>query len=255
MAIDEKQQSKVYLKEAFERIHKKSNPRLVERVSDDAMNKIFDHCWKNTREQRKNRSYIRMFWVHQDDMDKPYKTFLRPKGDTKHYTRRRGNQDYRIKSYGSKFVERDNAVLFCQELQSAHDILLSQLDQYKLEDAQFDLLMGMPIQDPAMRELMQGKNEPSEQQIADLLKIPNKADLDMNDYMLNHDRPCSLKFNVAHPRQDKNHKRYFHESLAHHANMGNGREFDRPNNIRRVNSIVPSNDRAIRGQVPLDHTK
>ena len=91
VAIDEKKQSKVYLKEAFERIHKKSNPRLVERVTDDAMNKIFDHCWKNTREHRKNRSYIRMFWVHQDDMDKPYKTFLRPKGDTKHYTRRRGN--------------------------------------------------------------------------------------------------------------------------------------------------------------------
>ena len=134
VAIDEKQQSKDYLKKAFKRIHA-MNPKLVQRVSDIAMEKIYDHCWKNTREDRKNRSYIRQFWVHQDDMEKPYKTFLRPKGDTKHYTRRRGNQDYRIKSYGSKFVERDNAVMFCEYLQSAHDKLLSQLDVYKLEDA------------------------------------------------------------------------------------------------------------------------
>ena len=35
-----------------------------------------------------------------------------------------------------------------------------------------------------MRELLQGKSgkdEPSEQQIADLLKIPSKADVDIND--------------------------------------------------------------------------
>ena len=85
---------------------------MLRRLSDSSMEKLWQH-WKTAREVRKNRSFIRMFWVHQDDLEKPYKTFQRAKIDTKHYTRGKRNQDHRIKAYGSKFVERDNAVMFC----------------------------------------------------------------------------------------------------------------------------------------------
>ena len=71
--------------------------------------------------------------------------------------------------------------------------------------------------------------------------------------MHTQERPCSLKYNVSHPRQDKNHKRYFHENLAHHANFGNAREFDRPDKLRRVNSIVPAVQ--VRGQMQVDNIK
>ena len=36
----------------------------MERVTDNAMQLIFDLCWKNKREARKNRSFIRLFWSY-----------------------------------------------------------------------------------------------------------------------------------------------------------------------------------------------
>ena len=115
--------------------------------------------------------------------------------------------------------------------------------------------MGLPVQDPAMRDLLQskapGKDEPIEQQLAEVLKMPNKYDADMSDFVRTLDRPRSLKYNVCHPRQEKNHKRYFHENLAHHPTFNRGREFDRPDGIRRNNSTVP-NQRQGRGQISAE---
>lgn len=78
-----------------------------------------------------------MFWVHQDEQGPDnFKTFVKVKTDNKqHFTRRREKADARIKHYYTRFVERDNAVTFCDAIKHAHDKVLNQMDAYKLEDA------------------------------------------------------------------------------------------------------------------------
>lgn len=82
--------------------------------------------WLQTREARKQRSLIRMFWVYQDEVGGDnYKTFQRPKVDVKpHNTRKKCKPDEKIKSYGNKFIERDNAITFCETIQPAFEKLV-----------------------------------------------------------------------------------------------------------------------------------
>ena len=60
-AINDKKQSKMILIQEF---RKRVPPEVSAKVSDEAMSQIFDYCWKTQREQRANRSFIRLFWCY-----------------------------------------------------------------------------------------------------------------------------------------------------------------------------------------------
>lgn len=127
---------------------------LAQRVSDETSDQLWE-VWTTMREARKHRSFIRMFWVYQDEVGADnYKTFQRPKIDVKpHNTRKKCKPDEKIRAYGNKFLERDNAVTFCETLQPAYEKLACQIDAYKIEDMQFDLMIGKATQvDDAFRK-------------------------------------------------------------------------------------------------------
>lgn len=64
-AINDQQQSKKYLVDKFrERVPEE----VFKRVEEKVMIQIYDFCWKNQREKRCNRSFIRMFWSYQDSV-------------------------------------------------------------------------------------------------------------------------------------------------------------------------------------------
>lgn len=162
VSINERRAGKKVLRDRFARLHAphirqamKLQPyNLVERVTDAASDALWD-VWFAMRESRKQRSLIRMFWVYQDEVGADnYKTFQRPKIDVKpHNTRKKCKPDEKIRSYGTKFVERDNAVTFCETLQPAFEKLVCQIDAYKIEDMQFDLMIGKATQvDDAFRK-------------------------------------------------------------------------------------------------------
>jgi hypothetical protein len=75
----------------IELFRKRAPPDVSERVTDKAMEQIFDKCWKTQREQRKNRSFIRKFWRYQDQVGPDnYPTFV-VQVDNNRITTRRGN--------------------------------------------------------------------------------------------------------------------------------------------------------------------
>ena len=43
---------------------------------------------------------------------------------------------------------------FCDAIKHAHEKVLNQMDAYKLEDAQFDLLIGKPVADEKMKNVL-----------------------------------------------------------------------------------------------------
>ena len=62
-------------------------------------------------------------------------------------------------------MERDNAVTFCDAIKHAHDKVLNQIDAYKIEDAQFDLLIGKPVADENMRQVLSDASTSSESKV------------------------------------------------------------------------------------------
>ena len=79
----------------FRAIHSKRmrGDDLDDRVTEAACARLWE-VWLETRESRKHRSLIRMFWVYQDEVGGDnYKTFQRPKIDVKpHNTRKNSGE-------------------------------------------------------------------------------------------------------------------------------------------------------------------
>ena len=98
---------------------------LVDRVSDLACDSLWE-LWFQMRESRRQRSLVRLFWCHAEEVGADnYRTFVRPKIDIKpHNLRKKCKPDEKIRAYGNKFIERDNAVTFCETLQPAFEKLL-----------------------------------------------------------------------------------------------------------------------------------
>ena len=177
----------------FRAIHSKRmrGDDLDDRVTEAACARLWE-VWLETRESRKHRSLIRMFWVYHDEVGGDnYKTFQRPKIDVKpHNTRKKCKPDEKIKTYGNKFIERDNAVTFCETLQPAFEKLVYQVEAYKMEDLQFDLMIGKVTSEEAQKSLQE---------------------------MANPAEPLQMIIRVAHKNQSSDAeghlKRYFHDGL------------------------------------------
>ena len=108
------------------------------------------------RDSRSQRSMIRMFWVYQDEIGvNDIKTFQRPANKTfgMKLKKKKIKADEKIKTYGNKFIERDNAVTFCESLKPAFEKVAYQVDAYKMEDLQFDLLIGKVTADEALNKI------------------------------------------------------------------------------------------------------
>ena len=69
--------------------------------------------------------------------------------DSKKVSTRGQNNKVKLSNYNGCFVERENAVILCQELQAIHTKLLLEMDAKNIEDMQFDRLLGkVPNQSP-----------------------------------------------------------------------------------------------------------
>lgn len=130
-AINDKLQSKQYLINQF----KKRVPEdVVARVSERAMEQIYDYVWKNQRESRANRSFIRLFWCYQDRVgDDNFATFASNPQKSRPNVRLKLNQ--KVNNYMNCFIERENSILLCNQLQLMNEKLLHDLDIGRLEDA------------------------------------------------------------------------------------------------------------------------
>ena len=88
---------------------------VQQRVTDQIMKDIW-YVWKNQREKRSNRSFLRQFWSYQDNYggDHNYITFK----VTDHTINRstRPNPRNKQNNYINGFIERSNAVQLCEIL-------------------------------------------------------------------------------------------------------------------------------------------
>ena len=97
--------------------------------------------WKKQREERKNRSFIRFFWQYQDSVGEDnYATFQTT--HVKNKTNLRCNNKARMNGYAGMFIERENAVILSDLVSHIHQKTLLQLDVSKIEDEEFDKLIG-----------------------------------------------------------------------------------------------------------------
>ena len=107
---------------------------------------VFNKLWKNEREKRKNRSFIREFWKYQDQVGEDnYATFVPAEDKTVRVPSARQNAiqvTRRLEMYNGCFIERDNSTKLLTELVALHTKADAQLDLCELEDKEFDRLMG-----------------------------------------------------------------------------------------------------------------
>lgn len=116
------------------------------------MSQIYDHCWKTQRELRANRSFIRLFWWYQDKVgDDNFATFAQ--------TAQKSRPNVRLKiqaqvnNYCNCFIERESSAHLCFELQTMNQKIYQEIDVWRLEDAQFDMLLGKEPSDPRFQYL------------------------------------------------------------------------------------------------------
>ncbi|MEC8428564.1 MAG: hypothetical protein VXZ35_09065 [Pseudomonadota bacterium] len=135
----EKSLTPTYLINLFK--EKCPDEQVKQRVSDDVMKKVYD-IWKTQREKRSNRSFIRFFWHYQDNvnLDDNYATFQTTLANKKQNLR--CNIKTRMNSYAGMFIERENAVILSDLVSHMHQKTLLQLDVSKIEDDEFDKLIG-----------------------------------------------------------------------------------------------------------------
>lgn len=141
-AINDNQQGKIKLTEMF---HKRAPPDVSSRVSNQVIEQIFDFCWKSQREKRKNRSFIRKFWRYQDSVGEDNYITFKVLEEKDKINLRGDNIKRKLNNYNGCFVERENAVLLCKELQALHLKTQLEIDNKQLEDLEFDRLMGKAV--------------------------------------------------------------------------------------------------------------
>lgn len=125
---------------------------VQERVTDHAMGQIYDHCWKGQRELRANRSFIRLFWWYQDKVgDDNFATFAQQAQKTRPCVRNKIHNQ--VNNYCNCFIERESSAQLCFELQAMNQKIYQEIDVWRLEDAQFDMLIGKECQDPRFKFL------------------------------------------------------------------------------------------------------
>ena len=186
---------------------------MCDRVTDEAMSQIYDHCWKTQRELRANRSFIRLFWWYQDKVgDDNFATFAQ--------TAQKSRPNVRLKiqaqvnNYCNCFIERESSANLCFELQTLNQKIYQEIDVWRLEDAQFDMLLGKEPSDPRFKHL-NSKQALSEVQIisSQQMQIPfepkgDSADIqarlqsmDLEEELMRNDR--TLRFCVEEVKQPK----------------------------------------------------
>jgi hypothetical protein len=113
------------------------------RVTDQMMHQIYDICWKNQREYRSDRSFIREFWCYQNAYGPDnYKTFQTQEVKTKQsYLRANYRQKKLI--YQGCFMEREAAIVLTDEIKLLFDNCQLQQALHQVEEDQFDRLLGV----------------------------------------------------------------------------------------------------------------
>jgi hypothetical protein len=107
------------------------------------MERIYDTCWKNDREYRSDRSFIREFWTYQNAYGPDNYNTFQPQEQKNKQAFLRGNHKQKKLIYQGCFMEREAAIVLCQQLQSLRDNCLLQLSYNSLEDQQFDRFLGI----------------------------------------------------------------------------------------------------------------
>ena len=186
------------------------SPEVSARVTDEIIDHLYNPLWKNDREKRKSRSFIREFWNSQQDVgDDNYVVFTIQSEKSK-MKLRTNDVKQKLHNYTQCFQERESASIFCKELITIHSKTSLEIDTKHLEDLEFDRIIGkvtaqpngQPLTDDILMSVIH----------ADL---PHVAKLEDNSVMDNHtfvrDFINSDKFTskclkmIVHDSREKHH--------------------------------------------------
>ena len=135
-AINDGQQSAPVLIEKL----RERGPQHLKTLGADILNQIWK-MWKDQREYRCNRSFIRMFWWYQDKVGPDnWQTFKL--GESKNKPNMRENVKHKILKYKGAYQERQISVKLCDQLIAHSNRINLILDVKHLEDLEFDKLIG-----------------------------------------------------------------------------------------------------------------
>ena len=137
-AINDGKQSVKYLIDKF--LERAPLPHL-KLIQPDVMTQIYQKCWKDQREKRCNRPFIRMFWCKQDGVGPDnYQTFKI--SDSKNKPNMRESVRNKICKYKGAYQERQIAVRLCDQLIGHHSRINLLMDVKRIEDLEFDRILG-----------------------------------------------------------------------------------------------------------------
>lgn len=173
---------------------------MKSRISDEVMREVYN-IWKKQREERKNRSFIRFFWHYQDSVGEDnYATFQT--SHVKNKTNLRCNPRTRMNGYAGMFIERENAVILSDLVSHMHQKTMLQLDISKIEDDEFDRLIGKEAQSEDSNGSTQAISALDETETQQMFKLPfctKEEEKELKQY----DNQCQLQTQGIFMSQDK----------------------------------------------------